>query len=442
MSDFSFTLDGNSKVKLYYQLYSKFAEAIDNGTIVPGKKLPSVRTLSDTMKISRNTVTKAYSELEKNGYLYSVAKSGFFAKRPDESVPSSEKESQTVPENPDEIPTVDSIVRQRQKNPLPLETAPIDFPENTVPKTEVPLAPHPHSVIRSLSNSSSIQYPEILSVKEPVSFEEDLLDSFRVALTEKNSLLHKKSATFGDETFRTALSAFMYNFHKLNAKTENIIVGSCIEQLLYNILRLNSINSPYSKVTGMGLLSRAEHMVMGTLPEIVPTVAIAEDPDDTIRHVFLDAGIQVKEIPLDEAGLNMDYLVTSGCNLVFVTPSDCLAGADKNLMDQRKAEILSWASAAPYRYIIEFDTNTSKGSDGTFKQHDIRDKVIYLNSFRHLLDKGINSSWIVLPHKLTLEYTSRYTTFDCTLSYLDQLALTDFIISGKLEKHLTTLEQL
>ena len=165
MSDVSFTLDINSKVKLYYQLYSKFAEAIDNGIIVPGKKLPSVRTLSDTMKISRNTVTKAYSELEKNGYLYSVAKSGFFAKRPDESVPSNEKESQTVPENPDEIPTVDSIVRQRQKNPLPLETAPIDFPENTVPKTEVPLAPHPHSVIRSLSNSSSIQYPEILSVK-------------------------------------------------------------------------------------------------------------------------------------------------------------------------------------------------------------------------------------------------------------------------------------
>lgn len=466
MSTVNFTLDINSKVKLYHQLYTKFADAIDNGEIPAGTKLPSVRNLSEELKISKNTVTKAYKDLGDAGYLYSLAKSGFYAKHPDEAIPEgAQTGTESVPlehqnEQEDAIPTVDAIIRQRQSSPdssksvqSAIEEMKSVAEDESVPESESDiqpqsdpndnsyLAPHPKSVLRSVSPLEETHLPEIASVKEPVSFEEELLDSFRVALMEKNSLLHKRSGTFGDRTFRTALAGFMYNFHHITVDESNLIVGSCIEQLLYNVLRLKSINEPFDKVTGMGLLNKASRMQEGTFPSMLPTVAIAEDPNDTIRHVFMDADIQVKEIPVDDAGLNMDYLVTSGCNLVFVSADDTSLG-DKVKCDQRKAEILSWASGAPYRYIIEFDTDTNKGTSNTFKQYDLRDKVIYLNSFRHLLDKGINSSWIVLPKKLAEEYTNRYTTFDCTLSYLDQLALTDFIISGKLENFLVNLENI
>ena len=85
MKSFSFLPDKNSKIKLYKQLYNRIVELIENSEIPVGEKLPSVRTLSINANIARNTVTKAYKELEENGYLHSIKKSGFYAKKPSSS---------------------------------------------------------------------------------------------------------------------------------------------------------------------------------------------------------------------------------------------------------------------------------------------------------------------------------------------------------------------
>ena len=422
MNVINFTLDQNSKVKLYHQLYTKFAQAIDEGEIKTGSKLPSVRILSDQLDISRNTVTKAYKELGNDGYLYSLAKSGFYAKKPSDTIPGTKK-TVSVPieeDTDDSVPTVDSIFKQHQ----PQEELHSPLIEASIEDTDT-------KVIKSV--------PQTV-MPQGTSFEEALLDSYRVALIEKQHLLHKSSGTFGDDTFRIALASFMYSFHHVDVHPGQIIVGSCIEQLLYNVLRLHTINKPYNKSSGQGLLSLATQVAEGN-NIITPSVAMAEDPDDTMKHVFIDANIQVKEIPVDEMGLNIDYLVTSGCNLAYVTPMDVPQDSFENT-EQRKEEILVWAATAPYRYIIEFDTNTSKAINETFMEKDRVEKVIYMNSFKHLLDKAINASWIVLPKNLAQEYTARYTTFDCTLSYLDQITLTDFIVKGKLEAYLSNLEQL
>lgn len=469
----NFSLDTTSKIKLYHQLYTKLSDAIESGEISTGTKIPSVRTLSDTLKVSRNTITRAYQELEDSGYLYSLPKSGFYAKRPDESAPVPKKsvpaKSEPSAAEEDSVPTVESIVRQRKKASVPADFTEdtlrpeemghsiIDAmiaepePQKSAPKNEATsatteqhkgvennaseLLKESHENIRRHAKVFTAMQHNSSSAK---SFELALLDSYRVALTEKSYLLRKASGTFGDEQFRVALAAFMYNFHRIDVNPTQIIVGSCIEQLLYNVLRLHSVNKPYKK-EGQGLLSIASQVADGG-NIITPTVALSEDPDHTMRHVFMDANIQVKEIPIDEKGLIFNFLVTSGCNLAYVSPTDVPLG-DFDEIDDRRDEILSWAKEAPYRYIIELDTDTIKRTNSTFKSHDKADKVIYLNSFKYLLDKGINASWMVLPKKLAAEYTARYTTFDCTLSYLDQVALTDFIIKRKLENYLTSRER-
>ncbi len=471
----NFSVDNTSKVKLYHQLYTKIAESIDSGEIKSGSKLPSVRVLSEQLNISRNTVTKAYKELGNDGYLYSLVKSGFYAKKPSEPIPASVQNVSVPisdPENTDSIPTVDSIFKQHQTQSIPSEAesfSPEEFGESIIDAMvhePEDLKEQSFSTGTTENSPSLVVYPEneleedsntIQSVPktEPVlssqkqqpvmptgtAFEDSLLDSYRVALIEKQHLLHKSSGTFGDDSFRIAIAAFMYNFHHIDVNPKQIIIGSCIEQLLYNVLRLNSINKPYTKSFGQGLLSLATQVAEGN-NVIIPTVAMAEDPDHTMRHVFMDANIQVKEIPVDDMGLSIDFLVTSGCNLAYVTPFDIPQGVEFNDCSQRREEILGWAVTAPYRYVIEFDTHTSKIQNETFKQIDKADKVIYLNSFKHLLDRAINASWMVLPKNLAEEYTSRYTTFDCTLSYLDQIALTDFITKGKLDAYLSNLEQI
>ncbi len=49
-----------------------------NGSLIAGSKLPSVRQLSEHFSCSKNTVIKAYTELEKEHLIYSISKSGYY----------------------------------------------------------------------------------------------------------------------------------------------------------------------------------------------------------------------------------------------------------------------------------------------------------------------------------------------------------------------------
>lgn len=83
MKTVNFVLDQSSKIKLYFQLYTKLSEQILSGEIPVGTKLPSVRTLSTQLNVSRNTVTKALDDLQNDGFIVSKNKSGYYAIVPD-----------------------------------------------------------------------------------------------------------------------------------------------------------------------------------------------------------------------------------------------------------------------------------------------------------------------------------------------------------------------
>ena len=57
MNDVNFSLDKDSKIKLYRQLYDKIVEFINTGVYKPDQKLPSIRLLSAQLDISKNTIT-------------------------------------------------------------------------------------------------------------------------------------------------------------------------------------------------------------------------------------------------------------------------------------------------------------------------------------------------------------------------------------------------
>ncbi|MFF2177975.1 PLP-dependent aminotransferase family protein [Lysinibacillus sp. NPDC058147] len=66
-------------------MYTKYNEVIDEikdqlaqGLLIAGSKLPSVRQLSEKFSCSKNTVVKAYEELEKEHLIFSVPKSGYY----------------------------------------------------------------------------------------------------------------------------------------------------------------------------------------------------------------------------------------------------------------------------------------------------------------------------------------------------------------------------
>ena len=72
-------LDMRSHKSIYRQVVDNIKELILRGVLPPDSKLPSVRDLSRQLTINPNTVQKAFRELEREGYIYTVAGRGSFA---------------------------------------------------------------------------------------------------------------------------------------------------------------------------------------------------------------------------------------------------------------------------------------------------------------------------------------------------------------------------
>ena len=69
-------LDYRDTRPLYEQIVDKFQMLILSGALEPNSRMPSVRYLAVELSINPNTIQRAYSELERNGFLYTVKGKG------------------------------------------------------------------------------------------------------------------------------------------------------------------------------------------------------------------------------------------------------------------------------------------------------------------------------------------------------------------------------
>ena len=63
---------------IYEQIYHQIRDQVLGGTLVPGQPLPSIRALAKDLRISFITTKRAYEELEKDGFLYTVPGKGCY----------------------------------------------------------------------------------------------------------------------------------------------------------------------------------------------------------------------------------------------------------------------------------------------------------------------------------------------------------------------------
>ena len=63
---------------MYKQVTDQIKNAIASGDLKPDEKLPSVRELSEALKISAITIKRAYLDLENEGYIFTRAGMGSF----------------------------------------------------------------------------------------------------------------------------------------------------------------------------------------------------------------------------------------------------------------------------------------------------------------------------------------------------------------------------
>lgn len=72
------SIDMTSKEPIYEQLKNKITRLAISNVFEAHYKLPSVRSLAGDLMVNPNTVQKAYSDLERDGIIYSVRGKGSF----------------------------------------------------------------------------------------------------------------------------------------------------------------------------------------------------------------------------------------------------------------------------------------------------------------------------------------------------------------------------
>ena len=71
-------IDNKSGAPIYDQIYSQIKTQIISGALREDELLPSIRNLAKDLRISVITTKRAYEELEREGFIYTVAGKGCF----------------------------------------------------------------------------------------------------------------------------------------------------------------------------------------------------------------------------------------------------------------------------------------------------------------------------------------------------------------------------
>lgn len=243
MKDIKVEIDKSSGQKLYEQLCSFFADAIEGGEIPPGEKLPSIRALSDDCGVGRNTVTKAYSELEKTGYITSKEKSGFFVT------------------GPKGAGLIKDLFAQPETPPRATSTR----SKKTVHKSPRRAAKTPDTLLTTEINEA---IKKLQTAPDPL----------------------------GESFFREQVALFLKKYTSLDTDKDHVVIEASKANLLLKVFLLNELASPGSNIRG--LLHKAEYNRYETKKR--PLVALSQDFDFDNTHLF---EIDAKYVPLDKDSL-------------------------------------------------------------------------------------------------------------------------------------------
>jgi GntR family transcriptional regulator len=75
-----FQIDFKAGKPVYLQLVDQVRYAAASGVLRAGEPLPGIRTLAEDLRVNRNTIAKAYAELESQGVVETLPGKGCFLK--------------------------------------------------------------------------------------------------------------------------------------------------------------------------------------------------------------------------------------------------------------------------------------------------------------------------------------------------------------------------
>lgn len=406
--DFLVNLDPNATIPMHRQIYEEIRRAILSGRLSAGHKMPSTRALSQSLGISRATVTMSYEYLLSEGYFEALTGSGTYVSR----------------KIPEDLMHVDHELSSDASTELP------DAAEPFVPVQHKRLSWYG----QTLASRNWLDFPDV----EPsiqFSFGRPDLDEFPMRLWSQLiskylnqrdlSSLDCPTRSKGHLPLRQALAGYLARARAFQCDPERIVIVNGSQQAIALVARILVDRDDYAAIEEPGYLGA--------------------------QKALMAAGANLLPIPVDHAGLRVEDLkrrfdVGSGLSakLVYVTPSHQYP-TGVALALPRRLELLKWA-ARTGTYIIEDDYDSEYRYKGrpipALAGLDKYGSVIYIGTFSKVLFPAMRLGYIVLPENLVDVFARGKWLVDRHSALLDQQVLTEFISAGHLERHIRKMRGL
>ena len=383
---FPVSIDRRSRVPLQRQVYDAIRGAILAGRLRARDRVPATRELSKALDVSRVTISLAYEQLSAEGYLESSRGAGTFVSA----------------ELPDALGAASSPSRRRVDVPVRLSRY-----SRRLKDEAIPAATPPRAIDLSRFSPDFDGFP--LSVWRRLVARQ---------LRRTNSLFfHYYDDAFGHEPLRKAITAYVGRSRGVECDPAQVIIVSGSQQALDLCARV--------------------------LIDVGQTVAIEEPGYLGARNLFVAHGARVEATPLDAEGISTRHL-SSGAKLLYVTPSHQFpTGVSMSL--SRRLELLAWARTRR-AVIIEDDYDSEyryRGAPLPALQSLAADvPLVYIGTFSKVMFPGLRLGYLIVPPSLARLFASAKSSMDRHTPLLEQMALSEFIAEGHLDRHVRRMRRL
>ncbi len=379
-------IDRQSATPIYLQISQQIINAIQRGYLMVGGKLPGTRKMGEILKVHRQTIVAVYAELESQRWVETRPNKGTYIIY--QSSPKFTRQPYNRLVSLAKYPEVTGYSFNRS-NILdsPYDYAPCTYSLNDgVPDIRL-------TQIESLSHLYSA------SVKRKIN--------------QKKLFQHNPE---GSEYFKEQLSYYLNLTRGLHISRENILITRSTEMSLYILAQL--------------LIREGDVVLVGELSFF------------TANMIFKKAGAVLKTVPVDEEGIQVDYLKDllerEKVRCIYITPHHHYP-TTVSLSAQRRIELLQLANQ--YGVIIieddyDYDFQYEPVAIMPLASADIDGMVVYIGSFGKSLAPGFRTGFVVAPKNLMEEMRKYLGIIDRQGDILMEQVLGEMIEEGNIHRHI------
>lgn len=408
---------------LYEHLYKCIKNDIKKGVLEKNEKLPSKRSLAKNLGISVITVENAYAQLMAEGYIYSIAKKGYYVADIgsgyiwDNSVRNAEQQKNASGISGMIIAKEDD---RKNKKSSPFGNMSIKNSVDQINLVKEKMCDRIDEEFAISGNREERKYiadftkSRMISDMFPFTIWTKLI---REVLSEQQNALMTNPPSGGAMELRRAIAKHLKEFRGMIVAPEQIIIGAGTEYLYGLIIQLLGMDKKYG----------------------------IEDPGyDKISKIYRCHGVKQDYIGMDEHGVVPAQISEKKIDILHITPSHHFPTGIV-MPISRRYELLGWANQDEKRYIIEDDYDSELRLNGqpipALQSIDVSEKVIYINTFTKTLSSTVRISYMVLPEKLLEKFYKTLFFYSCTVSNFEQYTLAKFIDEGCFEKHINRMRK-